>query len=399
MVLVVLAYKFLSGQTAAPYGQTLDQSSYSVSAVGFTLFYEYLKAEKRPIHRSLVGESWKPAANQLAISPEPVMSILKSKNLSQAPLLLVILPKYNYEPDPKKPNWLLEAKLKKNQALTPVLNALDLKKATFLYAPNPDWWPTKYKLYPTINSPVQLIKEPSLSPLISCPDGVLLGERRQGDKRLLILSDPDILNNHGLRQGLNLPLAMSILDDILPKNGEIIFDEPRFGTHKPATQASGQKSSLFEWPSGQQLLLYAVFLATAIMAILADDSRFGLPAAEDVKIDFGRQKLIENSARLLGKSGKPKDLTWDYLALIIKMAAKAARLPKGLTDQEIKNRLEKLDPKFSLKSLLNEIERAPKPSPGLCLQWANRAYEWKARLERGFETGRGNNQGHPGGSQ
>ena len=53
-----------------------------------------------------------------------------------------------------------------------------------------------------------------LIPIVSSPEGILLGELGRADGRVLVLADPDILATHGLGKGDNANLAFRIIDNL-----------------------------------------------------------------------------------------------------------------------------------------------------------------------------------------
>jgi hypothetical protein len=394
LAFIACLYFFQRDSTGSFYPQTVNQSSYSVSAVGLALFYELL-ADNHQLHRALRGVNWRPEPNQLVVLSQIDLSLNQVKSLAQAPRLLLILPKYNYQVDASNPSWIMSAKTKLDQKLGPIYQQLGLSATeTSLVNPPQKWSTTLDGVNPTLIGTARLIQDPLLTPLIAAPEGILLGEIHNEKQRILLLTDPDIVNNHGLGQGDNLALALAMINRISPAKSEIIFDEPLVAP-KNARNERASSSKLFEFPTGPQTLLYILILANVLVALLSLGSRFGPPrkdaGTDGETVEYGRRKLIENSAQLLRKTKSQQAVTLNYLALIIKMAAKAARLPKGLAESETRQRLEKLDPQFSLAQLFREIDQTPHPSPNLRLEWAIRAHDWKARLERGFKTGRRHN--------
>ena len=57
--------------------------------------------------------------------------------------------------------------------------------------------------------------------LVVTQDEGLAGELRRGRHRILILSDPDLLSNHGLRRGDNAVLAVRLIDHLRPAGGAV----------------------------------------------------------------------------------------------------------------------------------------------------------------------------------
>ncbi|MDR2142275.1 MAG: hypothetical protein LBR11_10905 [Deltaproteobacteria bacterium] len=398
--LVVVAQLVRTCDFTRDYGQLTRPSSYSISAVGLALFYETLTLTDLKPQRAFAGQNaWKPGPNQLVVLADPVLSLTRRPDLAEAPRLLVILPKYIYQDSLDKPAWLEQAQARKANHLGPLWRDLGLIDADAppsepdltLTATPKEWPQTLAGHHPTFPAQTQLLREPALSPLIAAPEGLVLGERWRDQRQLLILADPDLVNNHGLGQGDNLALTMAALKVALPNGGEVIFDEPILSPPKPRARANPDLIGPVELPAGPEIIIFAQIFLAALLAAFSGGSRFGPPLKEDKVVDFGRKKLIDNSARLLERASRQKAVTQDYLAMIAKAAAKAARLPRGLSEAETLSRLDLIDRRFSLKKILGELARASSPTPKTCLEWAKKAYAWKARLESGSESGRRNN--------
>ena len=76
---------------------------------------------------------------------------------------------------------------------------------------------------PVIDYP-QLIESARLNPTIWSGDGILLGWLLYGDQKIWILSDPDILSNHGLARGDNAVLTMRLIDAMRPPDSASAVD-------------------------------------------------------------------------------------------------------------------------------------------------------------------------------
>jgi hypothetical protein len=395
LVFGLVAY-FLSDSTSkgdAPSSiQLFTPSSTSVAALGNAIFYEILKENGFKPHRAFRGEDFTPDHNQLLIAPDPIISIILNKNILQkSPLTLIILPKYSIAPDESKPSWLSYALLRQSVwDLTRIAKALDLPlTGKVVFTPPPKAWPQTYKsLKPTLVNRSQLIVDSNLTPLIAAPEGILLGELNNNNRKIYVLADPDLLANHGLGLGENLALSLALIRDITPPSLDVIFDEPLIALKKARKNPDGS-SRPFDLPSFEEALIYGHVILAALIAALAAGGRFGPPKRpKDLLPEFGRQKLLINSAHLMVRPNHQKALTINYLNMIGAAAAQARRLPRGLSDSAIRARLERVDPTFSLNHFYNEVERLTYPTAKHCLKWAKDLYDWKARLTRGSETTR-----------
>ncbi|MDR1872920.1 MAG: hypothetical protein LBS60_13550 [Deltaproteobacteria bacterium] len=394
LVALVLVAFFVVTRVAAFLGRQPKRvpptSSYSVSSLGLALIIEVLEREERSTKRVSSRASKPTSDRQLVVLPTPTLSLSFNHQLKKAPNLLIILPKYTYQMDMAKPAWLESGVPIPFLRLDNFAKRLELPLTgeAVLTAPPKRWIQNIEGPAPTIVGQAQLINSPELTPLIASDQGVLLGALTVENRKVYILADPDLLNNHGLVKGDNLTLAENIFAALTPANGEIIFDEPNSPYREDSPNVG---SGLFAFPTLTSVLIFLEVILTGFLAYLAGSSRLGPPLKDEEEVNFGRKRLIESGARLLARSGRHISVTRDYIGLTIKAAAKAAHLPKGLNDQEMANALNQKDPKFSVRRLLAEINRTDGPSEKTCLKWAQEIYSFKVRLERGTTASRRNN--------
>lgn len=144
---------------------------------------------------------------------------------------------------------------------------------------------------------VQLMRPAAqLEPLISTDQGVLFARVKSGHAgggELFVLSDPDILANHGLHRGENAALALAILSRVRgDRAGAIVIDEVLHGLRRIPT--------LYE-----QLLRFPLVLGTIQVALLllfgvwAGLGRFGPPRRAPVGFAAGKEFFIDHTAELL----------------------------------------------------------------------------------------------------
>ncbi len=184
---------------------------------------------------------------------------------------------------------------------------------------------------PTLKE-VQLMEaSPQLEPLIATEQGVLLAKAsgaRAGDA-LYILSDPDLLANHGLNKGENARLLLEIVRHIKGSDwGFVVIDEVMHG-HE-AMPSLWQQLLRFPFILGTlQVLLLLGF------AIWAGAMRFGPPREEEEAIAPGKAVLIENTAELLTFGGHTGYSAERYVWMVLRDTAANLNAPPTLTDQEL----------------------------------------------------------------
>src|SRR5262249_47205898 len=124
-----------------------------------------------------------------------------------------------------------------------------------------------YRARPDLRVP-QLVRSDSLDRVMSAPDDrILLGKRDRTLHTLWVLSDPDVLNNHGLRSPGNARFVVEMIDK-LRHGGPVVIDETMHGY---ARQPSVVRT-LFEFPL---VVVTVQMIACAILVVWAAMVRFG----------------------------------------------------------------------------------------------------------------------------
>ncbi len=227
---------------------------------------------------------------------------------ARAGRLLLVLPKRTGPPSPSSPGWLGAHALVSEEAALAPLRALgdedaydvDLRASLVrLEKPATSWISDQAAGLPapTLAAP-QLLASKDLTPLLRCPEGILVGELQVGDQRALVLSDPDLLATHGLGKGDNAVLAVRLLEWLgAAKDGRpLLVDETLHGFE---IQPSITRE-LLSFP----LLLAALQAGlAALLAGWAAAVRFGRPRPAPRALSPGTAFLVEASAALLQHGG------------------------------------------------------------------------------------------------
>lgn len=318
----------LGGREAT--GLPSGANGYSNSAVGHLAFYELLRltgsgsgalrVEQRPLEA--VG------ANGVLILAEPAESLAGDENrnkLATAQRILIVLPKWAVRPGERRKDWIGQAELASPLRAQAVLSAAISGGDVIRAKPPSRYTKTIAAPDPSIEGELQLIKGSNLIPLISTPDGILLGELRQGDRRTLILADPDPIQNHGIGKGDNAAFAREIVAVL--RDGQrrpVVFDETIHGFRRSAPNLL---TFLYDFP-----LNLAVVQSLAAIALLLWSAmgRFGAPLPAPRRLDAGQQALIGNTAALIDYAGHHAPLLQRYNAMLLQDAARALRAPPGL---------------------------------------------------------------------
>lgn len=238
---------------------------------------------------------------------------------------LIILPKWQGYRDPRHSGWIADAQPVPLVEDDHVLSKAGVDGHT-ARVPRPDSWTTNtLGITPELPAEVQVIENTKLRPVIGAAGRVLVGELLDGNRRIWVAADPDMLANHGLFEGRNPELAITLVNTLAPPKGEVIFDEWARGVAVPT---SGNPLTLMlQFP---YIIVTLQLVAAAAFLLWAAMPRFGVPMPAPEILAAGKQRLIDNAASLLRFSGRPEVITASYVRLSVRSAARELRSPPGL---------------------------------------------------------------------
>lgn len=374
----------MGGREAA--GLASGANSYSNSAAGHLAFhdlldglgYRTLRAEDRPLEA--VGE------NGVLILAEPAGSLASEENrnkLATAGRILLVLPKWTVKSGERRKDWIGEAELAPALRVQSALSAAVSGGDIIRTKPPASYRKTITAPDPTVQGELQLIKGSNLTPLISTPDGILLGELRQGNRRTLVLADPDPIENHGIGKGGNAAFARDVVAALLDgKSGTLVFDET---IHSFKRSPPNLLKFLYEFPLN--LVLVQIVAAVALL-LWAAMGRFGAPLPAPRRLDAGRHALIGNAAALIDYAGHHGAILQRYIAMTLQDAARVLRAPAGLEGAELATWLAKaseargIDPK-PLAELGEKPPAANSRNLASLLAAAQALHHWRKDLPHG----------------
>ena len=151
-----------------------------------------------------------------------------------------------------------------------------------------------------------------------------------------ILTDPDLINNAGLKDPQKAAAALDMLAMLEPANGAVMFDLTLHGIGQNYDLAK----LLVEPPF---LALTLSVLAAAALAFLHGLGRFGPPRAEGRAIAFGKRALVDTTAMLLKRAGRLAGLGDRYAVLMRLRAAALLGAPQGLQGEALDRWLDSRD--------------------------------------------------------
>lgn len=222
----------------------------------------------------------------------------------------------------------------------------------------------------------QTISGKGLTPLASVPGGGAL-VARMSEEPHYIVADPDLLNNHGLRDPARALAALQLVERLNGSGEGVDFD---LGANGPAGAASRNVLRLAFEPPFLAMTL-ALFVA-ALLAGLHGAFRFGPVLREARSIAFGKAALVENSAGLLRLAEREVRLGAAYADVVRHETARTTGAPPALQGDRLDAYLNRLgrsgQPGFSeLAAQLDHV----RDRHGL-MAAARALYQWKKEIIR-----------------
>ncbi len=332
-LLIALAFpEFRRGMVSMTKPDPIGPAIYSKSALGHAAVFDMLDDIGIPVRESDLGSGAHFEPNSVVVIAEPRTddaTLTDVTAMLDAPTVLLVLPKREGKADPKRPNWIGEDRLIAPSDVAAVLHLVD-KDATLARDATADWNVSSYGDAQPALRHVQLMRSQRLRPLLGSAGGMLIGERRTNGRRLVVLSDPDLIANHGIARGDNARIFVSLIESMRSgHDGTVVFDE---FIHGYSPRPFHMLGILFQFPF---VLITAQAAFAIALLIWAAMGRFGAPREQPSAIDAGRRSLIEAGATLVSRNGDPSALAARYYEEMVRDAAAALRAPVGLAMPEM----------------------------------------------------------------
>jgi len=270
-------------------------------------------------------------------TPGAVQNLLRRRS-GRATLL--IMPKWITRPDPAHRGWVRSVAPVAGQ-MSQLLVGRDVEVRVLTV---PQSAPVRGEnflsdlILPVPRNP-QVISGGDLQPLFPVRgEQALLAQI--GTQPHFVLADPDLLNNHGLRDLANARAALRLLDELSPTGAETInFDVATDGQGGTASQAPSMLRLAFEPPFLAMTL--ALFFA-ALAAGYYGAFRFGPVRREERAIALGKAALVENSAGLIRLARREARLGGAYADVVRHEAARLASAPHWLSGEKLDAYLDRI---------------------------------------------------------
>lgn len=353
----------------------------SRSAVGFAGLVRLLRAEGVDVAIDRDGPARRdPSWGLLIVTPEETSTPSDVFNFTTAKgPTLVVLPKWETGPDPMNPAWVKSAGLVDANAV----NVLIGDRVTAKISRRGDTAPMQLKSVGPAPGPIlatgpiaqlQTIAAEGMVTLLTDPSGaaVLI---RTADSRLYILSDPDLLNTHGLRDLATARTASSLIGAMRRGDGPVVFDVSLNGfKHSPSLLKLAFQPPFL----GATLCLVGAALLMGLHAA----NRFGAPVRAARALALGKRALAENSAGLIRMAKREPHMAGGYLDLNRHVVARALGAGR-LSGWELDAYLDRLGERTQAGGItaLTEQAKAVKDRDGLT-RFAQRLYQWRVEMTR-----------------
>ncbi|MHC4164252.1 MAG: DUF4350 domain-containing protein, partial [Planctomycetota bacterium] len=259
--------------------------SFSRSALGHHALVELLRELEIPVVVSRFDSGHRAGRAALLVLAEPQLGDSSTRDadalrrtVAAAGGALLVLPKWRGVDDPERPGWIAEASLRPAEEPNEFLDIVGVEDARVVRpAATTDWRTELVDGAPSLSAPQLLLRAGSVTGLVHCSEGILFGRVEMHVGSLYVLSDPDVLANHGLGRGLNAALAARMLEIARSEQQAVVIDETFHGH----VQEPSVHRALFDFPL---LLSTLQALLTLLVLLWSGMGRFGAPAPAEVAI-------------------------------------------------------------------------------------------------------------------
>jgi hypothetical protein len=358
-MMVALALSFWLQLRGGSEEVIVQPSTYSRSAIGHAALYETLRRLDLPVARSRLGAVEGLGVGGVLVLAEPdISTMIRNFDMGHAAqTLLLVLPKRQGTRDLRRPDWIGDTRLLSPALVRGLLN-LFVSRAEVVHVPSPKRWTVnRLGASPALADTVQLVRGGAITPIVATDAGTLVGEIRDGNRRILILSDPDPIENYAIAIDSNAAFVVALLGALRRGDGRIVFDET---VHGLAGAATSPLNLLFRFP--YILVTFQLLVALGLL-FLAATTRFGAEEPLPPPIGFGKASLIENSAALLDRAAHRADILRRYLKMMLRETGRRLRAPADLDESALAQWLDPLGATRGLVLNASQIMRRADETP------------------------------------
>lgn len=338
--------------------RSADANAYSYSALGHRAFLALLRRSGIPVlvSRHVSAQKASEGGGLLLLAePQPWraagLELELERTVSNSERTLLVLPKWTGVRDPGREGWIARARLLGSARVEDVMELAGLDGELVRLPEGGQSWKGELGPAPTLARP-QLVKSRRLVPLIECREGVLFGRLRadqDDDTERYVLTDPDLLSNHGLDNGRNAELALALVQSLVAEGHTVVVDETAHGFRlTPSLWAE-----IFRFPL---VLTFANAVLCAGLLLWAGTRRFGSPLPPPPPLEAGKRTLIDNTAELLLAAGHGGHALERYLHQGVRSVARAHHVPEDLEPAERDERLARIGERMGVSNRPEELD-------------------------------------------
>jgi hypothetical protein len=335
MVLVGSLY-FMQQPQSSFYGDPVGPTTFSRSAIGHAGIADVLRRLGIRVVKSQSDTAAKLGAGSVLVLAEPPSSIPQAARrvMLSARTTLLVLPKRFGRASRTQPGFVEHVDLVPESTASAVVKVVDpaaeVVRADALGAVSVN----RLAVLPQPAGPVQLLRSAKLRPVVATANGMLVGELSESGgarpRRVWVLSDPDLIANHGIAEPANAAFAVALFDALRGNDGNVVFDETIHGF--AVVHSDNPLRFLFQFPFSITAVLGVIALA---LVLWAGSARFGTPLKPAPALRFGKQDLIENTARLMEFAGHQRIMTLRYTEAVLRELGGRLHAPRGLSNEAL----------------------------------------------------------------
>ena len=358
----------------------------SSSAIGFRGATVMLKAEDIPVVISrAVPRGPQGGDTLLVLTPDLTTSAKDLAAFAQQPSVLIVLPKWLGQPRPLHPGFVDKAGVAENgnhatAMLAPFAPRTEIGHRPAVTKPTlygaKDGFMAGTFLRPAAIDRWQVLAGEGWAPVLVDEQGWIVLARSKSHPGVLVLSDPDLLNNQGLAHLENARAGVGILGG-LRNGGGVRFDVTLNGY----TRGRGIGRTMLEPP---WLAATLCGVAAALLMGLHGLARFGPTLARGRAIALGKRALVDNSAGLVRMARREAELAPAYAALtkakVGKVAGGGQRTAAGEDNERWLAELARQRGAAAPADLTAQAERAKTPDDLLAV--GRSLYHWRLEITR-----------------
>ncbi len=296
--------------------------------------------------------------------------------LARASTSLIALPKWWPREDEENEGWAGPPEDRTHEAQV-WLEMLGVTGQVQRVAQDPDAPFTVQALGGAVDLPgtLQVLRDTNLDPIVSGPSGVLLGETRVADRRVWVLTDPDLLSNHGLAREGNALLAVGIIEH-LRRGGHVVLDETLHGY----VLTPHLWRELLGFPLGL-LVLAGVLLCLGMT--WRGLVRWGSVRPPAPGLEPGNRTLIRHAGSLLALGGHERAILWRYWNDSLRDVGEQLHVPDSVQGPARIERLDALAAARGLAPRLRALEAAMAARQDHVMTLARRIHQWREEILHG----------------